>query len=391
MKGLKVYTSNSGGASFRFLINNVEVAISFYLPEPQFEGDVLIEYFGDTDVLKTSIEGSNIYFKDTKVPTGSYENNYINFSAGGSDPFGSGSISLDYIKIAVAYSNEEVPENYPPFCEIVTEPSSDYCVGDIIAFRVKANDGSYVQVSSLNFILDEKLVELPYGPNHWNRENNDCFICTKNLKSGQHHIKVIATDNEGAKSSDEMLFELKEKEEAKYMIDPRDGQEYRIVEIGPQMWMAENLNYKTEEGSKYFNDDNNFALFGRIYSRDAAMNACPEGWHLPSKDEWIKLGMQVGLQEDDLYGTANIFELKSKHAWIDEQGTDDYGFTIIPGAYENYVRSLERASFWTSTLEKDWLGDTVSVKIEIEYNLGIHWSFPDYNDHQFSSIRCIKD
>lgn len=390
LEGLNVYTSNSGGASFRFLINNVEVAISFYLPEPQFEGDVLIEYFGDTDTLKTSLEGSNIYFKDTKVRTGSYENNYIKFSAGGSDPFGSGSISLDYIKVDVAYGDEEIP-NYPPDCEIMTELNSDYHIGDIIAFKVKASDGPNIS-ASLKFYLDEKLVELPYSRVVQNNEYNVCFIGTKNLKLGQHFIKVVAIDDQGAQSTDETVFELKEKEEAEYITDSRDGQQYRIVTIGSQNWMAENLNYKTEEGSKYFNNNNNYDILGRIYKRDAAMNACPDGWHLPSQDEWIELGMQVGLSENNIYGLIDIYKLKSKHAWIFSSypRNDMYSFSIIPGAYgQDYVGNLIRASFWTSTLETDET-DAKPVILEIEIDRRIDWILTDVNN-QFSSIRCIKD
>jgi uncharacterized protein (TIGR02145 family) len=388
LKGLNVNTSNSGGANFRFLINNVEATISFYLPEPEFEGEVLIEYFGDTEILKTSLEGSNNYSIDTKVRSDSYENNYIRFGAGGSDPFGSGSISLDYIKVEVAYSNVDVP-NYPPFCEIRTKPISDYRVGDIIAFSVRANDGPNIQVSSFKFYLDENLVELPYGLYHSNEYYYySCFIGTKNLSSGQHLIKVVAIDDIGAQSTDEMEFELKEKVEAEYFIDPRDDQKYRIVTIGSQTWMAENLNYKTEEGSKYYNDDNTYALFGRIYTREAAMNACPDGWHLPSQDEWIKLGMQVGLSEDNIYGIANIDKLKSKHAWVQWFGTtDDYGFTIIPGAYDqSYIGNFERALFWTSTLE-----NMLPVRIEIYSNHSLDWPLLKDSDYPFSSIRCIKD
>jgi uncharacterized protein (TIGR02145 family) len=188
------------------------------------------------------------------------------------------------------------------------------------------------------------------------------------------------------------MFELKEKEEAEHITDPRDGQEYRIVTIGSQTWMAENLNYKTEEGSKYYNDDNSYALFGRIYSRDAAMNACPDGWHLPLKDEWIQLGTQVGLTEDNIYGYVEIYKLKSKHAWIDDPGTDDYGFSIIPGAYAlSDCCNLERASFWSSTLETDWTGDTIAIIFGIMYNSSIDWSSLKLSDYRYYSIRCIKD
>ena len=111
------------------------------------------------------------------------------------------------------------------------------------------------------------------------------------------------------------------------MLDERDGQVYRTVIVGNRVWMAENLNFAGNddyplvlERSACLNfDDDNCALLGRLYSREAAMNnascmngtycdigdtmvrgVCPKGWHIPSSAEAWTLVETFGDKLDDV-------------------------------------------------------------------------------------------
>jgi uncharacterized protein (TIGR02145 family) len=76
--------------------------------------------------------------------------------------------------------------------------------------------------------------------------------------------------------------------------DERDGHEYRAIEIGGKTWLAENFRYQNQtnringiyvvNGSRENTED-----YGYLYTWEAAQAACPEGWHLPTDEEWKKL------------------------------------------------------------------------------------------------------
>jgi len=79
-----------------------------------------------------------------------------------------------------------------------------------------------------------------------------------------------------------------EASETDSFTDPRDGKIYKTVKIGDQWIMAENLAYKPVQGNfwAYNNDSSNVAIYGYLYDWETAKNIAPEGWHLPTLEEW---------------------------------------------------------------------------------------------------------
>ena len=173
------------------------------------------------------------------------------------------------------------------------------------------------------------------------------------------------------------------------MVDPRDGQTYKIITIGTQTWMAENLNYQTAGSMCYDNNPDYCQKYGRLYTWHDAMNACPSGWHLPSKEEFETLLYSVG--GDDIAGTA----LMSRSGWDDDgNGTDKFGFGALPaGCFYNPRSEFEfegrkgRAFFWSS-MEFD--GDSHAYGLELNYRHA--YADMDHTDRDSGySVRCVKN
>jgi len=144
--------------------------------------------------------------------------------------------------------------------------------------------------------------------------------------------------------------------------DHRDGRVYKIVEIGNQLWMAENFAYKASNGCWAYNDDeNNVSLYGYLYNWEAAKQNCPEGWHLPSNEEWRVLAKYLGGNEDA------GGKLKEKTGWDNPHttSTNSSGFTARHGGYrssdgsflsidESGVSRTACAYWWTSSDNRDF-------------------------------------
>ena len=203
------------------------------------------------------------------------------------------------------------------------------------------------------------------------------------------------------------------------LVDERDGQIYKTVRIGNQIWMAENLNYAylqpiAELDSSswcYDNDPENCKKFGRLYlwmaavdsaamfSFDYSVNckmlewsvqcspdtriqgACPSGWHLPLESEWF-----------ELYGNTgdSSLNLKSNVLWKEgEEGLDRYGFNALPSGYIQVDRKTLYfhqmgviTDFWTTSTD-ELPASPAYFYLDHDFAIaGYNYALP---------VRCLKD
>jgi uncharacterized protein (TIGR02145 family) len=105
-------------------------------------------------------------------------------------------------------------------------------------------------------------------------------------------------------------------------VDYRDGQEYNTIQIGDQIWFLENLNYNTPSSIYYDNNANN--NIGKLYSWGDIENACPDGWRIPSREDWCKLINYFDIDNhckvDEISGFQYAFYELKKCGFVDQAG-----------------------------------------------------------------------
>jgi uncharacterized protein (TIGR02145 family) len=188
-----------------------------------------------------------------------------------------------------------------------------------------------------------------------------------------------------------------------YFTDSRNGQKYRAVMVGGKTWMAQNLNYKTGNSGCYGNDDSKCIQYSRLYDWKTAKTACPSGWHLPSRQEWNGLGQAVGgvRGETDHYGNITWKgadeKLKASSGWSNNgNGTDDFGFSALPGGYRDGSDSFSgvgRSGLWWTASEVREEGTSFAYayyRLMTADGDGMYESVNHGGSSGFS-VRCVMD
>jgi uncharacterized protein (TIGR02145 family) len=152
------------------------------------------------------------------------------------------------------------------------------------------------------------------------------------------------------------------------LTDSRDGQIYRTVRIGSQVWMAQNLNFAgtgSTIGMCYGNSTDSCTKYGRMYTWTETMagattssanpsgvkGTCPTGWHVPSDAEWTTMQTVV-----DPSNASDGTKLKSVNGWLpygnkSGGGTDTYGLRVLPAGFvtDASYNLGKNAYLWTAT------------------------------------------
>ncbi len=121
-------------------------------------------------------------------------------------------------------------------------------------------------------------------------------------------------------------------------IDPRDGNSYRTMNVGGKTWMTENLKYQLPGAGaiSFDNNPNNIQNYGILYDWKTAMKSCPDGWRLPTGEEFSSI---INISEGDEFWTGKNSGPNSFS--IQLAGMQDYEGT--------FTEMDESAYFWTAT------------------------------------------
>ena len=224
----------------------------------------------------------------------------------------------------------------------------------------------------------------------------------------------------------------KEYEKEESTVTDYDGNTYKTVKIGDQVWMAENLrtthyadgtsialgiSASTTTAYRYYpgNDQSNVSTYGYLYNWKAVMRnssfssanpsgvqgICPKGWHVPSIAEWTQLTNYVSSQSEYVCGSNNLYiakALASTTGWNSSSTTcavgndpslnNATGFSALPaGIYNVGYGSLGySAFFWSATEDYDYN----AYHRRLYYDNAYVDKSSHYKDYGLS-VRCVRD
>lgn len=213
-----------------------------------------------------------------------------------------------------------------------------------------------------------------------------------------YFVRAYATNSIGTGYGEQREFSTESVVvETGSITDTRDSKTYQTVKVGEIWWLAENLNYQTNEGSYCYNNQNaNCSSYGRLYDWETAISACPPGWYLPSDEEWKEMEMILGMSQEDAndenwrHDGSIAIRMKSVSGWFSNgNGTNESKLNVMPAGFRDgdgtYSYLGQEARFWTGTVEAD--GDPWCRYLEYNDD-GVYRS--KRGKTRGMSVRCIQ-
>ena len=226
-------------------------------------------------------------------------------------------------------------------CDESKEGSVVYVETEDSRYRCQAGDWEPVSATDVSYSEEDDPVQESSSSQAQNGESKE------------------PTDPSGNPVVQSSASEVNLEPDATFFIDPRDNQRYSLVYSNSLAWFGRNLNYE-QGGSLCYEDDVSFCLtYGRLYKYDNALLACPEGWRLPTSEEW----------------NASLDDLEVSEA-----------FELLGGFFFSgrYVGEHERGYYWSST-ESSSQG---KVYLQIMSSSG--WTNMNIDKSVAASVRCVR-
>ena len=216
------------------------------------------------------------------------------------------------------------------------------------------------------------------GSELW-RENpyaKNLNISIKDVFKERNAAKAAAEAEAAAVAAAAAAAELKTEEE-----------DYKTIKINNTLWMAKNMNLEID-GSYCYNDiAENCDTYGRLYIWEAAQEICPEGWRLPSNEDWQELAGYAGSEP--------ALKLKANYSWVENcnkgncNGIDDFDFTALAGGYREEDRYNGNA--WYETLGDRGYWWTVEFSARMaSYSDVVEFEYYNSKEDYAFSVRCVK-
>lgn len=177
-------------------------------------------------------------------------------------------------------------------------------------------------------------------------------------------------------------------------VDLRDYKIYWTITVNEKEWFVQNLDYDLQNNSWYYDNSETNKIYGKLYAGQSLTtnpnDICPEGWHIPTQQEWTDLVNAFGglkVAGSTLKETTDLYWRNSKVV-----RTNKSGMTILPSGSRDSKPSFANlgkyTSFWTSTPNPKIPNSYYAINLGfMRDNLIIDGGDPNWS----YSIRCVKD